>query len=161
MKYCNDIIEVPALYSFVLNQCWSTPGTLCIEQRKFKKTKSLDNLINEFGYYGPILDMVIRSTATTILIQNFGADTKSITGNQRIKGTVQGSILKRFITKICNDYKSIDSKDDLSESIEKWFSNKVFIEDYETLYRNTRASILNSQIVTLRNGPHKIVSTYY
>ncbi len=141
IDYCKCIEDHPEINNFVLYNCWNTPGLHILRDKNMKRKATIVMLVEELGYFGPIMDLVIRGTVYHMLVCNFAAETKTVTTD----------CLDGFLDKYFNCPK-------LKKTIAKWLNNHKFHSDYEHLYRHKRSEQINAQVWFLTQNPHKAVS---
>lgn len=144
MLHCKSIQEHKDINEFVSFVCWFTPGLNILYDKNMKRKSKLEKLIIDTGYFGPLMDVVIRGTVNHMLVLNYAEDTKAITNSN--SGFLKQFLLVHFKT------------NDLSETISAWMKNKVCNLDYENLYRHKRSEIIISQIRFLTQNPRNFVS---
>lgn len=137
--YLDDVTKSTELHKFAFYVCWCTPGMNLLYSKNMKKTQKLRKLVNTVGYYGPMLDVVIRGTIPHVMVLNFSSETKQITEQKE-------GILRKFLDKYFQE-------SDLIKAISNWFKISGNLLDYETSYRTTRCQLLNSQICFLNSNP--------
>jgi hypothetical protein len=140
--YCTSVEENPEINKFVLFTCWAPPGLSILNGKCMKRKDKLKKLVDTTGYFGPIMDVVIRGTIPHILVCHFAEDTKTITNTK-------SGYLKAFLH---NHFKSSV----LMETINYWMD--LFIADYECGYRHKRSDLINSQINVFALNPRNLVS---
>ena len=146
-NYCKitEIRKNPLFESFVYRTLHSTPGTGIHDGKILKKKDKLKNLIDDVGYWGPILDLIIRGTINHLVINEFSNDVRAVTD---VNGSLYILLMNYF------------SKDKtLWEGILNWFKHRKSVEDYEINFRNFRCELLNSQLSTILSRPQSKVST--
>ena len=125
--HCVDVEDHSEIRAFVVSS-WTTPGKTILENKVMKKGTKLQALIDECGYYGPIMDILIRGVIPYVMILYFGENTNAITGKY----------LKEFLF---GHFKEPEMRD----VIENWFKNESNVRDFSTAYRNYRADHISSQ----------------
>jgi len=142
----SEIRTNPTLDQFTCRSILSTPGTAIHDGKVLKKKEKLNKLITAIGYFGPVLDLIIRGTINHLVVYEFSKDIRAITspGNGDLY-----CLLKKYF---CNDQQ-------LWNGIICWFKNKKAVEDYEVNYRNFRYEVLNSHKETILLRPQTKVST--
>lgn len=139
--YCKSIADHEEINNFVYYNCWNTPGIHILRDKNMKRKATVVTLVEELGYFGPLIDLVIRGTVNHMLICNFAEETKKVTKE----------FLKGFLQKFFKCPK-------LRQTIDKWMSTTKFNSDYEHLYRHKRSELINCQIWFLTQNPRKAVS---
>ena len=142
----NEIRKNALFESFAYRTLHSTPGTGIHDGKVLKKKDKMNNLILHVGYYGPILDLMIRGTVTHLVINEFSKDVRAVTSEQT------GDLFILLKNNFCND-------NVIWECINNWFKHKKSVEDYEVNFRNFRCELLNSQLSTILLRPQNKVST--
>lgn len=143
---------------------WSTPGYDPLQGKKHKCLKKLNTLAQIIGEYGPILDLIIRSTIPEMIIMNYSEKPANITlfdvdEDDRYvmkQGALIQSLLKKIKEK--NVAEQSTETNQFIEYIKKWFKSKANKDDYNTAYREKRLELLNSQLSNLLYCPQFIVS---
>lgn len=150
-SYCGDFNKSPVLQHLVQEGSeWSTPGVNVLQGKIHKKKSKLTGLINDLGEYGPILDLVIRSTIPEMIVLKFSVNPGQIT--EVNNGHLHRSLLKKIRQLQSNETEIF------TDLIGRWFSNKLNVRDYNTAYREKRSEILQNQVSHLVYCPYFIVS---
>ena len=128
-----------AIYAFVINDCWATPGMSAVADKKLGNNKM--SKIKSIGQLGPIFDLIVRGSMVRLLILNFGSDVKSFTSPNE-------GILMTFLKRI--------EDEEIKRIIPLWFRSPC-VTNFEASLRNLRSSIIKSWINTLRSNPYNQV----
>ena len=140
-----DIKKNATLEKFAYRSILSTPGTAIHDGKVFKKKEKLDNLVSRIGYYGPILDLMIRGTVNHLVITEFSKDVRTVTA------PVNGNLFQLLKKYFFND-------EILWNGIKCWFQYDKIVEDYEINFRNFRCELCNSHLFTITSRPQNKVS---
>ena len=138
-NYCKSIGEHEEINDFVLYDCWNKPGVHILVDKNMKRKTTV--VAEELGFFGPIMDLLIRGTVNHMLVVNFATETKKVTKE----------CLRGFLRKFFQDPR-------LRQCIDKWMNTSKFHSDYENVYRHKRSELINSQIWILKWGPCRAVS---
>jgi hypothetical protein len=139
----HDIKDNKVLNEFVHRKILSVPGLSIIEGKVFKKKSKLDVLIQDLGYYGPVIDLVIRGTVNHMVIYEFNKDHKKITAENAGLYT----LLKKYLLTDSNIWNVVIN----------WFQCESAVTDYEISLRNFRIDILNSWVALIVQRPQNRV----
>ena len=136
----NDIFDI-----FSHKSILCTPGTGIHDGKVLKKMGKLEYIVTHIGFYGPIIDLMIRSTVNHLVITEFSKDVRAVTA---IDNGDLFLLMKKFFSE----------NDELWNAIKNWFKYNKAIEDYEVGFRNFRCEILNAQLSTILLRPQNRVS---
>lgn len=148
MEFCFHISAHQEIEEFVTYECWCTPGLTIVHDKCMKRKKKLESLLANTGYWGPLMDLVIRATVSHMLVLHLAEDTKSVCGIDmqcRLH-----SFLKKYFTSI-----------DLLATINKWMGLQSCVVDYEIAYRQKRNELIAAQVIFLINNPTNVVSILF
>ena len=149
-SYIDDFNKSPLLRHLVEEGSqWSTPGINVLRGKVNKKKTKVAELFRDLGGYGPLLDLIIRSTIPEMLVMQFSSTPSKVT--EVINGPLYLSLLKKIKSKPGEEANLFTNLIDL------WFKTKSNIRDYNTAYREKRAEIINSQVSNLLYCPYFIV----
>ena len=142
-EYCSDYKENKEIKRFVEMIAWSSPGKHILDGKVMKKGDKLKMLIKLCGYFGPMIDLIIRGCIPYLMIMHFQDHTITFTANN---GVISSFLKSNF-------------KDDaLLMTIDRWLNNPSLRKDFDTTYRNTRHEYLTTQLETLTMQPYIRVS---
>lgn len=139
-----DIHSNATLEAFAYRSSLSTPCNAIHDGKVLKKKNKLQTLINHVGYYGPILDLVIRSTVNHLVITEFTKEARVVTNPEN------GDLLQLLKKYFSND-------PILWQGIKCWFKYSKAVEDYEINFRNFRCEVCNSFASTISLRPQNKV----
>lgn len=155
-EFCDDFKSSPFLKYLVREGSnWSTPGVSVLHGKVHKRREKQADLIHALGSYGPILDIIIRSTVPEMVILQFAKSPVKITAPC---GPLKQSLIGKLKSQ---QFKAQDTSREtelFTDLINDWFSFKTNVKDYNTAYREKRVELLNSQVSHLLYCPYFIVS---
>ena len=143
----NELRGNPLLEQFANRSILCPPGFSIIDGKVLKKKEKLQVLVKNIGYYGPILDLLIRGTVNHLVVYCFSKDVRIITSPEN--GDLWCLLSKYF-----------EQDTTIWNGIKAWFKNVKMVEDYETNFRNFRCDLLNSQVSTIVLRPQNKVSKF-
>ena len=142
MSHCVSIDEQYDIKKFVLSG-WSTPGLNILHDKCMKRKEKLQKIITDAGYFGPMMDVVIRGTINYVLVCYYGKETKFIT-----------SLKNGYLLLYLHEHFHTDV---LIGTINKLLVDSQFLNDYEHRYRHKRSELVQSQLSFLSQNPQNIV----
>lgn len=116
-----------------------------VHDKCMKRKNKLHLLINNIGYFGPIVDLIIRGTINCMLSRHFAEDTKNVCGTNTL-GRLYKFLLDNFRGK------------EIVDAIKSWMRDSRCTADYECAYRCKRNELINAQITFLTLNPGNLVS---
>lgn len=149
-KYCERYTDNSVLVSMVREGFeWSTPGMNVLHKKVVKKMVKRARLIKDLGYYGPIIDLIIRSTIPEMIVMNFSKNPVEIVQGQ---GELYSTLIRRI-----KAHGGAEA-DAFIEVIDLWFGQDEYLFDYRTAYREKRMELITNQLATLQLNPSTVVS---
>lgn len=136
-------------------QEWSTPGSNALHGKKHKNHKKLIRLVTEIGEYGPILDLIIRSTIPEMMVRYYSEQIANILKPK------SGVLKENLIEKVIGNTKEPNQEmTEFIQYVNLWFTIEQNLKDYNTAFREKRAELINNQVSTLLMAPYCVVSNF-